>query len=141
MSAAVMSGERLSGPQVAARLGITPEAVRQQVRRGTMPPPDGLQGRRAWWLASTIDAWAAVRPRAGQRRELWTPERRRAHSRRMGGSGEPTGRRADRPKPAGSSEPTEPPADRPAAAPALQHCLQCGRLQALTVCDPCRGIF
>ncbi len=39
---------------VAARLGIQPNTVTDNVRRGVMPPPDVMLGRTPGWFETTI---------------------------------------------------------------------------------------
>jgi hypothetical protein len=54
----------LTGPQCAARIGVTPGTWRGLVRRGLAPGADdpgdlskGVPARRPRWLASTLDGW------------------------------------------------------------------------------------
>lgn len=49
---------------VAARVGISTSTWRAYVNRSQAPKPDGKYDERTpWWLASTVDAWSAARPR------------------------------------------------------------------------------
>jgi predicted DNA-binding transcriptional regulator AlpA len=57
--------DRLFTPDVAAVVGVTHSTIRQHVRRGTMPVPDGFVGRRRWWTRSTIEVWMETRRRPG----------------------------------------------------------------------------
>ncbi|CAI9411493.1 helix-turn-helix transcriptional regulator [Aestuariimicrobium sp. T2.26MG-19.2B] len=50
---------RLHISDVAARLGVSREALKSRRRRGTIPPPDGRDGEGSWWHSSTIDAHQA----------------------------------------------------------------------------------
>ncbi len=73
-------GEKLTVPQVAERLGITPSAWRGMVTRGKQaraagkstpglaPEADGQHdGRTPWWFEATIAEFQARRPGQGWR--------------------------------------------------------------------------
>jgi len=47
--------DRLFDADVAAAIGVTQSTIRQHLRRGSMPKPDGFEGRRRWWRRSTIE--------------------------------------------------------------------------------------
>ena len=51
----------LSSSEVAARIGVTPGALKHY----KLPEPDALIGRTRGWLPETIDAWNASRPGRG----------------------------------------------------------------------------
>jgi len=57
--------DRLFVSDVAAAVGVTHSTIRQHIRRGTMPVPDGYVGRRRWWRRSTIEAWTKTRRKPG----------------------------------------------------------------------------
>lgn len=57
--------DRLFDADVAVAIGVTQSTIRQHLRRGSMPRPDGFEGRRRWWRRSTIERWAMVRRRPG----------------------------------------------------------------------------
>jgi predicted site-specific integrase-resolvase len=44
-------------PDIAARLGVTPELVRQWLSRGRMPEPTGRVQRSPWWQGEPIEQW------------------------------------------------------------------------------------
>jgi predicted DNA-binding transcriptional regulator AlpA len=52
--------------QVAQYLGIRQSTARAYVARQKMPAPDGYVGSTAVWRRSTIEEWAARRPRKGK---------------------------------------------------------------------------
>ncbi len=58
-----MQGHLCDQPQLAQTLGMTRPAVAQAVERATgkVPAPDGHVGRYAYWLPSTVEAWASSR--------------------------------------------------------------------------------
>jgi excisionase family DNA binding protein len=53
--------------QVAQYLSIRQSTARAYVARHKMPAPDGYVGSTAVWRRSTIEEWAARRPRKGKR--------------------------------------------------------------------------
>jgi predicted DNA-binding transcriptional regulator AlpA len=53
--------------QVAQFLSIRQSTARAYVARQKMPAPDGYVGSTAVWRRSTIEEWAARRPRKGKR--------------------------------------------------------------------------
>jgi predicted DNA-binding transcriptional regulator AlpA len=57
--------DRLFVSDVAATVGVTHSTIRQHIRRGTMPVPDGYVGRRRWWSRPTIEAWMKTRRKPG----------------------------------------------------------------------------
>jgi predicted DNA-binding transcriptional regulator AlpA len=63
----------LTGPQVAARVGLAPATWRGYVSRGHAPAPDDPDDdrppnrRQPRWRQSTIDRWQAARPGPGAR--------------------------------------------------------------------------
>jgi predicted DNA-binding transcriptional regulator AlpA len=57
--------DRLFDADVAAIIGVTQSTIRQHIRRGSMPAPDGFDGRKRWWSRSTIERWACERRRPG----------------------------------------------------------------------------
>ncbi len=57
--------DRLFVSDVAATVGVTHSTIRQHIRRGTMPVPDGYVGRRRWWTRPTIEAWIKIRRKPG----------------------------------------------------------------------------
>jgi hypothetical protein len=59
-------GRQLDTAGVAALAGITPTTVRAHRAAGTMPPPDGWLGGRAWWWEATIAAWIEHRRGVGR---------------------------------------------------------------------------
>ena len=60
-----MTTTQLDRAAVAARYGIQPQTVTIEVRRGSLPKPDGYIGRSPWWWSTTLDGW--TRPgRAGR---------------------------------------------------------------------------
>lgn len=59
-----MEDERLTVAQAADRAKVQTSTWRSYVARNQAPKPDGeFDGRTPWWLASTVDAWLASRPR------------------------------------------------------------------------------
>ncbi len=70
------SDDLLTGPQVAARLGITPGTWRGYVARGQAPPPDDpdtdrpASRRQPRWRTETIEAYAGRTKRPGARTDL-----------------------------------------------------------------------
>jgi len=57
--------DRLFDADVATLVGVTQSTIRQHIRRGSMPMPDGFDGRRRWWSRVTIERWASNRRRPG----------------------------------------------------------------------------
>jgi excisionase family DNA binding protein len=51
---------------IAAYLGIKPSTVTAYVARGQFPGPDAVIGATKLWKRSTVEAWAARRPRKSQ---------------------------------------------------------------------------
>ena len=49
--------QQLDRAAVAARYGIQPASVTREVKRGSLPPPDGRLCRSPWWWSSTLDEW------------------------------------------------------------------------------------
>ena len=52
-----MTAEQLDRAATAARFGIQPASVTVEVRRGSLPKPDGYVGRSPWWWSTTLDGW------------------------------------------------------------------------------------
>lgn len=52
-----MTPTQLDRAAVAARYGIKPATVTREVKRGSLPPPDGYTARSPWWWSSTLDTW------------------------------------------------------------------------------------
>lgn len=64
---------QLDRAAVAVRYGIKPGSVTTEVRRGSLPKPDGHIGRSPYWWASTLDEWQ--RPgRTGRPRKTTTTD-------------------------------------------------------------------
>ncbi len=65
---------QLTGPMVAAKLGIKPStwrSYRKKIKGLPAPPPDGWHDKRTpWWWESTIDKWNRQRAGAGARTDL-----------------------------------------------------------------------
>jgi hypothetical protein len=66
-------GRRLDSTAAAELLGVTRRTVVSYVWRGTLPPPDGKDGRHLWWYEQTLLNWQAGaagrkrrRPNAGR---------------------------------------------------------------------------
>lgn len=57
---------QLTQDDVAALAGISKQAVRQHLKRGTIPPPDGRLGIVPWWHQRTIDRWLKTRRAPGR---------------------------------------------------------------------------
>ena len=53
-----MSEELVGIPEVAARLGLSAERVRQLATLGVMPEPAGHIGRQLIWRWVDVEAWA-----------------------------------------------------------------------------------
>jgi excisionase family DNA binding protein len=51
---------------IAAYLGVKPSTVTAYVARGQFPTPDAVIGATKLWNRSTVEAWAARRPRKGK---------------------------------------------------------------------------
>jgi predicted DNA-binding transcriptional regulator AlpA len=66
------SPEQLTTDQVASLVGLRAASVREFVRRGAFPAPDGMLGRTPWWHASTVDAWLSNRRGPGRPRLIVT---------------------------------------------------------------------
>jgi predicted DNA-binding transcriptional regulator AlpA len=60
--------DQLTTDQVANLVGLSVASVREYVRRGAFPAPDGMLGRTPWWRASTVDEWLASRRGPGRPR-------------------------------------------------------------------------
>ncbi|OZE38126.1 hypothetical protein CH256_08110 [Rhodococcus sp. 05-2254-6] len=60
----------LSRGEIADKLGVSLDAVKQYQRKSYLPEPDATVGRNQGWLESTIDEWHASRPGAGARTDL-----------------------------------------------------------------------
>jgi predicted DNA-binding transcriptional regulator AlpA len=56
---------RLFTAEVAVLVGVQEATIRQHLRRGTIPPPDGRSGRRWWWKTSSIERWIEIRRKPG----------------------------------------------------------------------------
>lgn len=52
----------LTSADIAERLGVKIETVRQYKLRGDLPPPDDYVGRSPVWKDETIQAWERERP-------------------------------------------------------------------------------
>lgn len=52
-----MTVTQLDRAAVAARYGIKPASVTREVKRGSLPPPDGRIGGSPWWWSSTLEEW------------------------------------------------------------------------------------
>jgi hypothetical protein len=50
--------ELVDGPEIARRLGVTPDAVRQWRRRGLLPEPRASFGSRPVWSWAAVRRWA-----------------------------------------------------------------------------------
>jgi hypothetical protein len=61
--------EYLTTRQVAARLGIKPDSVRQALWRGLLPEPDLILLGRNLWLIDTIDRWRSKKHIPRKKRE------------------------------------------------------------------------
>lgn len=72
--AAAGTSDRLHIAGVAALAGVKRHTIDVHRKRGTMPEPDGMDGRRPWWHADTVYAWLRERPVRGQRRAGTTTE-------------------------------------------------------------------
>ncbi|PSK96041.1 AlpA family transcriptional regulator [Murinocardiopsis flavida] len=64
-----MIDDLMTVKDVAERLGVKPETVRQYKLRGDLPEPDGLAGRSPLWRAAAIEAWIASRRGHGWRKD------------------------------------------------------------------------
>jgi excisionase family DNA binding protein len=51
---------------IAAYLGVKPSTVTAYLARGQFPTPDAVIGATKLWNRSTVEAWAARRPRKGK---------------------------------------------------------------------------
>ena len=49
--------ERLTSGAVSSRFGWSADNIFQRLDRGTFPSPDGVEGHRQWWWATTVQAW------------------------------------------------------------------------------------
>jgi len=67
MDEALESGLAVGIRGVARLAGITAVTVRQHLRNGTIPPPDGyLDGISPYWREDVITEWVASRARPGR---------------------------------------------------------------------------
>jgi hypothetical protein len=54
---------------VARMAGITPDTVRTDLSRATIPPPQGHLMGSPWWTRPVIERWLASRPARGRPRK------------------------------------------------------------------------
>jgi excisionase family DNA binding protein len=59
--------QMLTTRELAERLGVGELTLRRWRKRGALPPPIRLPGRRLGWPREEIESWLASRPRAGER--------------------------------------------------------------------------
>lgn len=77
------SPARWRSAQVTNHLGWSPDNINAKLRHHTMPPPDGVDGRRRWWWPRTILDWEShaglvTCPDCGARVKL-LPQHQRVH--------------------------------------------------------------
>jgi hypothetical protein len=61
-----MARRKLYYEDLSELTGATVESLRRQKLRGALPDPDGHDGRRPFWFASTARTWVKNRPGRGR---------------------------------------------------------------------------